>query len=192
MQRTWLAFGVTAVLVTHSSCWARFERASRGLYSLAAFSWMFRPSKMPWDDLLVARVRVILRHSGIPSGSLVMDDTDNPRSKSAHTLAPLYKRRAKDRGGYLWGQSRVYLGLVTPTSALPVGFPFSPPAPELRAWDRQAKGRKQQGGPNQQRPPQPAPPPLYPTTPPLALRWRERFQGHHPGRRGHCLGAEAL
>jgi hypothetical protein len=28
MQRSWLAFCVTATLVTHSICWARFERAS--------------------------------------------------------------------------------------------------------------------------------------------------------------------
>jgi hypothetical protein len=32
IQRTWLAFCVTAVLVTHSICWARFERASLGTY----------------------------------------------------------------------------------------------------------------------------------------------------------------
>jgi hypothetical protein len=91
IQRTWLAFCVTAVLVTNSICWARFERASLGTYSLAALSWMFRHSKIPWDDLLVASVRVILRHYGITSGSLVIDDTDNQRSKSAQTLAHLYK-----------------------------------------------------------------------------------------------------
>jgi hypothetical protein len=34
-------------------------------------------------------VRVILRHHGITSGSLVIDDTDNPRSKSAKALAYL-------------------------------------------------------------------------------------------------------
>ena len=61
IQRTWLAFCVTAVLVTNSICWARFERASLGTYSLAALSWMFRHAKIPWDDLLVASVRVILQ-----------------------------------------------------------------------------------------------------------------------------------
>ena len=35
MQRSWLAFCVTATLVTHSICWARFERASLGTYSMA-------------------------------------------------------------------------------------------------------------------------------------------------------------
>jgi len=82
-QRAWLAFCVTAVLVTNSICWARFERASLGTYSMAALSWMFRHSKIPWDQLLVASVRVILRHHGITSGSLVIDDTDNQQSCSS-------------------------------------------------------------------------------------------------------------
>src|SRR5215510_8780000 len=112
-QRAWLAFCVTAVLVTNSICWARFERASLGSYSLAALSWMFRHSKMPWDELLVASVRVILRHYGLNSGSLVIDDTDNKRSKSAHTLAHLYKLHDKESVGYVWGQSLVFLVLVT-------------------------------------------------------------------------------
>src|SRR2546429_9377075 len=77
MQRAWLAFCVTAGLVTNSICWARFERASLGSYSLAALSWMFRHSKIPWDELLVARVRVILRPSGLHSGSLVIGRTAN-------------------------------------------------------------------------------------------------------------------
>jgi hypothetical protein len=38
MPRPWLAFCVTAVLVTNSMCWARFARASLGTYALAALS----------------------------------------------------------------------------------------------------------------------------------------------------------
>jgi DDE superfamily endonuclease len=192
IQRAWLAFCVTAVLVTNSICWARFERASLGTYSLAALSWMFRHSKLPWDDLLVASVRVILRHYGITSGSLVIDDTDNPRSKSAHTLAHLYKLRDKDSGGYLWGQSLVFLVLVTPKISIPVGFTFYQPAPELSAWYRQEKVLKKQGVPKPLRPPKPAPHPLYPTKQQLALRLLERFKGHHPGLRVHCIVADAL
>jgi hypothetical protein len=33
IQRTGLAFCLTAILVTNSICWARFERASLGTYS---------------------------------------------------------------------------------------------------------------------------------------------------------------
>ena len=158
-QRTWLAFCVTAVLVTNSICWARFERASLGTYSMAALSWMFRHSKMPWDHLLVASVRVILRHHGLTSGSLVVDDTDNPRSKSAKALAHLYKLHDKDSGGYLWGQSLGFLLLVTPKISMPVGFGFYQPAPELSAWYKKDKGLKKQGVAKKQRPPRPAPNP---------------------------------
>ena len=172
-QRTWLAFCVTAVLVTNSICWARFERASLGTYSLAALSWMFRHRKMPWDQLLVASVRVLLRHHGITWGTLVIDDTDNPRSKSAKALAYLSTLRDKERGGYLWGPSLVFLVLVTPTISIPVGVVFYQPAPELSAWYKKEKTLKKQDIPPKQRPPKPAPNPQYPTKQQLALRLLE-------------------
>ena len=192
MQRAWLAFCVTAVVVTNSMCWARFARASLGNYSLAALSWMFRHSKIPWDELLVASVRVILHHHGITSGSLVIDDTDNPRSKSAHTLAHLYKLRDKESGGYLWGQSLVFLVLVTPKISIPVGVAFYQPAPELSAWYKQEKALKKQGVPKRQRPPKPPANPLYPTKQQRALRLLEQFKMDHPGIRVHCIVADAL
>jgi hypothetical protein len=192
MQRAWLAFCVTAVVVTNSICWARFARASLGTYSLAALSWMFRHSKIPWDDLLVASVRVILRHHGITSGSLLIDDTDNPRSKAAHTLAHLYKLRDKESGGYLWGQSLVFLVLVTPKISIPVGFTFYQPAPELSAWYKQEKALKKQGIPKPQRLPKPPPNPRYPTKQQLALRLLEQFKMDHPGIRVPCIVADAL
>src|SRR6266849_9442150 len=191
-QRAWLAFCVTAVLVTNAMCWARFERASLGTYSLAALSWMFRHRKMPWDQLLVASVRVVLRHHGLTAGSLVIDDTDNPRSKSAQALAYLSKLRDKESGGYLWGQSLVFLVLVTPKISMPVGFGFSQPAPELSAWYKQAKGLKKQGVPPQQRPPKPAPNAQYPTTQQLALRLLAACKAHHPSIRVHGIAADAL
>src|SRR5438105_1112078 len=186
MQRAWLAFCVTAVLVTNSICWARFERASLGRYSLAALSWMFRHSKLPWDELLVASVRVILRHYGLHSGSLVIDDTDNKRSKSAQTLAHLYKLHDKESGGYIWGQSLVFLVLVTPKISLPVGFAFYQPAPELSAWYKEEKARKKLGDAKQQRPPKPPANPAYPTKQQLALQLLERFHAQHPTLRVHC------
>ena len=191
-QRTWLAFCITAVLVTNSICWARFERASLGAYAMAALSWMFRHSKMPWDHLLMASVRVILRQHGLTSGSLVIDDTDNPRSKSAKTLAYLYKLRDKASGGYLWGQSLVFLVLVTPKISLPVGVVFYQPAPELSAWYKTDKTLKKQGIPPKQRPRKPAPNPQYPTKEQLALRILASFKAHHPDVRIHAVMADAL
>ena len=107
--RAGLACCVTAVLVTNAMGWARLERASLGTYALAALSWMLRPRTMPWAKRLVARGRGLLRHHGITSGTLVIDETDNPRSQSAKPLAYLSKRRDKARGGSLWGHSLVFL-----------------------------------------------------------------------------------
>jgi hypothetical protein len=104
IQRAWLAFCVTAVLVTHALGWARFARASLGTSSLAALSWMFRHRKIPWDALLVASVGVILPHDGLTCGSLLMDDSDHTRAKAANTLAHLYTLRDQDSGGDVWGQ----------------------------------------------------------------------------------------
>jgi hypothetical protein len=190
--RAWLACCVTAVLVTPSIGWARCERASLGTSALAALAWMLRHRKIPWDHLLVARVRVILRHHGIPAGSLVIDDTDPQRAKAAKALAHLSTLRDKERGGSLWGQRLVFLVLVTPQISIPVGCVFSQPAPELSAWDTQAKTLKKHNVPPTQRPPKPAPNPPYPPKQPLALRWLEEFQGHHPDLRMHCLTAAAL
>jgi len=192
LQRAWLSFCLTAILVTNSICWARFERASLGTYSLAALSWMFRHSKMPWEHLLVASVRVILCQYGITSGNLVIDDTDNQRSKSAKTLAHLYKLRDKESGGYLWGQSLVFLLLVTPKISLPVGVVFYQPAPELSTWYKTEKALKRQGVPKKKRPPKPAPNPQYPTKQQLALRLLEAFKAQHPALRIHCITADAL
>ena len=36
LQRLWLAFCLTGIVVTNTVCWARFERASLGTYALAA------------------------------------------------------------------------------------------------------------------------------------------------------------
>ncbi len=192
LQRTWLAFCVTAILVTNSICWARFERASLGTYSLAALSWMFRHAKIPWEHLLVASVRSILSAYGITGGTLVIDDTDKQRSKAATTLAHLYKLHDKESGGYVWGQSLVFLVLVTSTITIPLGFAFYQPAPELSAWYKQERRLKQQGVNKPQRPPKPPPNPQYPTKQELALRLLQQCKVHHPTLRIHCIVADAL
>ena len=149
-------------------------------------------SKIPWDQLLAASVQVILRHHGITAGSLIVDDTDNPRSKSAKALAYLYKLRDKESGGYLWGQSLVFLVLVTPKISIPVGVVFYQPAPELSAWYKTAKALKKQGVPTKQRPRKPAPNPQYPTKEQLALRLLASFKAQQPEVRIHAVMADAL
>ena len=191
-QRTWLAFCITAVLVTNSICWARFARASLGTYAMAALSWMFRHSKIPWEHLLVASVRVILRHHGITSGTLVIDDTDNPRSKSAKALAYLYKLRDKESGGYLWGQSLVFLVLVTPKISMPVGVVFYQPAPEISAWYKTDKALKKQGVPQNSDRANRHPTRSIPPKNNSPCAYLQTFKAHHPDVRIHAVMADAL
>jgi hypothetical protein len=141
-----------------------------GTSALAAWAWLFRPRRMPWDDRLGARVRVLLRRYGLPWGRLVLADGDNKRSKSAITLAHLYQLRAQDRGGYVWGHSLVLRLVVTPDLTLPGGFTCHQPAPELSAWETQEKALTKQEVPATQRPPQPPPKPPSPSKPALARR----------------------
>ena len=122
----------------------------------------------------------------------MIDDTDNPRSKSAKALAHLYKLRDKESGGYVWGQSLVFLLLVTPKISIPVGFVFYQPDPELSVWYQRAKALKKQKVPKAQRPPKPAPNPQYPTKQQLALCLLEAFKTHHPDMQIHCITADAL
>jgi DDE superfamily endonuclease len=192
LQRSWLAFCLTAILVTNAVCWARFERASLGTYSLAALSWMFRHAKIPWELLLVASVRVLLRHYGITHGSLVVDDSDKQRAKSAKKIAYLHYLRDKESGGCILGQSLVFLLLVTPKITIPMGFAFYMPAPELTAWYKQERTLKQQGIPRKRRPPKPPSNPQYPTKQELALRLLEQCKTHHPALHVHCIIADAL
>jgi hypothetical protein len=114
------------------------------------------------------------------------------RSKSAKTLAHLYKLHDKESGGYIWGQSLVLLLFVTPKITIPMGFTFYKPAPELSAWYKQERTLKQQGVPKKQRPPQPPPNPQYPTKQDLALHLLQQCKDQHPALTVHCIVADAL
>ena len=87
-------------------------------------------------------MKVVLRRYGITKGSLEIDDTDNKRSKSTKAIAWVHKIKDKASGGYIMGQSLVFLVLVTPTITIPVGFAFYMPDPELTAWNKKNKQLK--------------------------------------------------
>ena len=158
---------------------------------MAALSWMFRHSKMPREHLLVASVRVILRHHGLTSGNLVIDDTDNPRSKSARR-SPIcincaIKKVAAISGGKAW-----FSRLGDPGNLPARGRGLLSARPELSAWYKTDKALKKQGVPAKQRPRKPPPNPQYPTKEQLALRLLETFKAHHPEVPIHAVMADAL
>lgn len=192
IQKAWLSLCILAILVTNSVCWAKFERASLGKYSLAALSWMFRASKIPWELLLQMSVRVILRRYGITQGCLDIDDTDKQRSKVTKKIAYVHKLKDKKTGGFIQGQSIVFLVLITPKITFPVGFAFYMPDPALTAWYKENKKLKKQGVPSHQRPPKPPQNKSYPTKGELSLGLLRQFKSSHPAIQIKCINADAL
>ena len=95
IQESWLAFCIMAIFITRTVCWAKFERACLGKRSMAAISWMFRKSKIPWEMLLIASTIYIITRFGISHGSLAIDETDKKRSKSAKWIHKLHKIKDK-------------------------------------------------------------------------------------------------
>lgn len=191
-QKYWLGFCLLGLVLTNSVCWAKFERASLGAYSLAALCWMFRQSKLPWAWLLGTSTRVILKTYGIKEGKLVIDDSDRRRSKYTKRVFKTYKQKDKSSGGYVNGQTIVLLLLVTSKVTLPVGFAFYMPDPKQTAWRKQEKRLKKQKVAKQERPAQPAPDPTYPTKPQLALNLLRQFKAQHGDVKVTVMSADAL
>lgn len=192
IQRYWLSFCVMSIIVTNSVCWARFQKVGIGRYSIAALSWMFRNSRIPWDLLLQISVIVVLRRYGITEGNIGIDDTDKKRSKSTKDIYHVHKIKDKPSGGYIMGQSIVFLVLITPKITIPVGFSFHMPDPALKAWLKNENKLKKEGVPKKLRPAEPARNPDYPTIPQIAISLLGQFKERHPEIRVRCIFADAL
>jgi hypothetical protein len=192
IQQHWLSFCVMAVIVTNSVCWARFQRTSLGRFRIAAMSWMFRKSKINWELLVQISVDVILKRYEITEGSIGIDDTDKRRSKSTKRIFQVHKIKDKPSGGYIMGQSIVFLVLITPKITIPVGFSFHMPDPALSAWYKNDKVLRKQGVPKNLRPTKPDRDINYPTMPQIALKLLEQFKTAHPQIRVRSVFADAL
>jgi len=192
IQQCWLSFCIMAIIVTNSICWARFQRASLGRYRIGALEWMFRKSKIPWDLLLQVSVRAILRRYAITEGNLGIDDTDKRRSKSTKKIFQVHKIKDKPSGGYIMGQSIVFLVLVTPKITIPVGFSFHMPDPALSAWHKNDQKLRKKGMPKKLRPEKPDRDNNYPTMPQIALKLLEQFKAAYPKIHIGCIFADAL
>jgi hypothetical protein len=192
IQQYWLSFCIMAIIVTNSVCWARFQRASVGRYSIGALGWMFRKSRIPWNLLLLMSVNVILRRYQITEGNIGIDDTDKRRSKSTKKIFQVHKIKDKPSGGYIMGQSIVFLVLITPKITIPVGFSFHMPDPALSVWYKNDQKLKKKGVPKKLRPRKPNRDNNYPTMPQIALKLLEQFKAAHPQIRIGCIFADAL
>lgn len=179
VQKKWLAICLTGILLTNSICWAKFERTFLGKCKMAALSWMFRCGKIAWNFLLIASVKLILIRYGITEGKLVVDELDRSRSKSTKRIHDTYKLKDKKTGGFVNGQTIIFLLLVTDSITVPVGFVFYKPDPVLSAWKKKDAELKKLGVPKKNRPAEPVRNPAYPTKLELGLRLLSEFANNH-------------
>ena len=179
-------------MLTNTVCWARFERVSYGNWLLPALSWMFRKSKINWEELLKSSVKVILMKYEIKEGTLELDDTDRERSKNAKKLYKLGKHKDKKSGGYFNGQGIIFLLLVTEKVSIPVGFKFYQMDPELRRWGKLEKQLKKKGVKKIRRPKEPKRNPSYPTMNQLGVKLVGGFKENFPEIQIRAVKADAL
>ena len=192
VQRGWLSFCLMGILLSHSVCWAEFERIGLGGYRQAALSWMFRWSKLLWPLLLHISIMLVLRRYGITEGVLVGDDSDRQRAKVTKRIFGAHKVFDKKTGGYFNGQTVVSLFLVTPKVSLPVGFRFYRPDPAVKEWKKNEEELKKQGVKKSERPPRPKPNAAYPSKGQLLLALLEEFKFYHPDLVVKAILADAL
>jgi len=192
LQRFWLGFCLTGMLLTNSVCWAKFERASLGEYKIAALSWMFREAKVAWNYLLLASVSLVLVQHRITEGELVLDESDRSRSKRTKRIHKAHKQKHKASGGYVNGQTVVLLLLVTQSVTIPVGFAFYMPDPALTAWTKEDRRLKKQGMTKKDRPVMPERNNAYPTKTQLAVRLLQAFKNAHGDIKIKAVLADAL
>ena len=192
IQKYWLAFCLMGILATQSVCWAKFERASFGRYNSAALSWVFYHASIPWEKLLKYSVALILNSYNLTKGSLVIDDSDNKRSKNTKKIWYVHKLKDKASGGYIMGQGLVFMVLVTPEITIPVGIEFYMPDPEYTAWKKNDDKEKKQGIPAKDRPVKPKKNDKYPTKIEIAISLVSQFHEFFPNIDIKCIAADAL
>lgn len=174
-QQAWLCFCLTAMILTNSVCWKAWERWSGGKYSDSALSWMLRNSPIPWNFLLIASIKLILKRFGIRQGVLVIDDSDHERSKNTTKIGFVHRIKDKKNDGYYLGQNLVFLILVTDIITLPVGFAFYEPDPAQKKWEKENKKLKEKGVKKSNRPSKPEKNTKYPTKLDIALSLLSQF-----------------
>ena len=108
-QRIWLGFVLSAIIVSNTICWAVFERMCCNKHGTAKLMGMFRRGKLPWDKLMIASIRMLIRRYDLGDGILLLDDSDKRRSKNVRKIYGVHKVKDKATGGYSMAQNIMFL-----------------------------------------------------------------------------------
>lgn len=133
-QRIWLGFVLSAIIVSNTICWAVFERMCCNKHGTAKLIGMFWRAKLPWDKLMIASIRMLIRRYDLGDGILLLDDSDKRRSKNVRKIFGVQKVKDKPTGGYSMAQNIMFLVLVTNKITIPLGFAFYVPDKKWLEW----------------------------------------------------------
>jgi len=190
LQKEFLAFCITAMIVLGSLCWERMERAAFGKYGARALGWMLHHSSIPWSRLWNASILRMVNICGI-KGILVVDDTDRMRAKGTWNLFGIHKVKDKKTSGFSVAQNLVILLFVTEKLTFPVGFSFFRPDPEWKTWREKDKELRLNKVKKSLRPKKPDRNPDYPMKTTLAVELITAFKKLVPTAEISAIDADA-
>ena len=179
---SFIGFCITALIVTGYLNWDKFERACCGSWKAKALSWMLHHCKrIPWDYLLIASSRALIKAFGISKCHLVVDDFDRGRSKRTSKIYGTHKVRNKNGGGFISAQNIVLLCLVTPKITFPVFAMFYRTDPVQKAWRKEDRRLRKLKIRKKMRPKQPDLNTDYPGKKKIAVKLFRKFKYYFSG-----------
>ena len=192
-QKAGFVWILAGILMTGQLNWDAFERKSGKQCKASRLRWLFHHAAIPWQVLLRASVRYLIKYYNVQSVSLLIDDTHKKRAKSTKKIDKSHKIKDKSTGGYCNGQQIVFLVVSTPLVTFPVGFHFYQPEPAQTAWHKENKRLKKRQVSAKNRPKRPVlDTSKYPTKEMLALALIEAFVEHFPDIKVVSVLADAL
>lgn len=168
---------ITTLIVTGCLNWDKFERASCGSWKAKALSWMLHHSnRIPWDYILIASSRMLIRLFNIKKCHLLVDDFDRDRSKRTSKIYGTQKVRNKKGGGYVSAQNIVFLCVVTPKITFPIFAYFYRTDPVQKAWRKEDARLRKLKIPKKYRPKQPPFDSDYPSKKAIFVKLVRKFK----------------
>lgn len=143
-QQTFLWVCMSCMILFGQLMLSAVSAQSFGILSIAALSYMFRHSKLPFERLMGAAVCLLFEIYRPQKAHLVIDDTDRPRSKAVKALGFVFKTLCKVTKGYILAQNVVFVCLVTDRFTIPIAFGFYVPDPKIKEWQKKVKRLKKE------------------------------------------------
>jgi len=128
-----------AAIISHCVCFSVLSFASICIMSLGGFtipqlSQFCRRNSQLIEALVSCAIIYILSLAQAGSITLVIDDTDRPRSKMVKALGYVFKTICKKTNGFHMAQNIVFVCVVTKYFVFPIAWKYYTPDPKVSKW----------------------------------------------------------